>query len=189
MEVCNEKTDEELMGNVLVHREYFACLVSRYEKKLLRYVLRFMPGLQEEAIDLLQEVFIKVYVNANDFDPSLKFSSWIYRIAHNEAVSWLRKKKARPDTVVVDDEDIALLSVSEEMSSSLHETHLSRDTVERVLERMKEKHRTILILRFMEGKQYDEIADILKIPEGTVATNIHRAKKEFISLYTQHHAQ
>jgi RNA polymerase sigma-70 factor (ECF subfamily) len=147
-----------------------------------------MPGLREDADDLLQDIFIKVYVHARGFDPSLSFSSWIYRIAHNEAVSWLRRKKSRPETVELGEDEYVTFVERMEVAHDQREAHLAKDTVSRVLAKMSHKHRTVLVLRFLEGKTYEEIGDILTIPGGTVATLIHRAKKEFSSIYHTHHA-
>jgi RNA polymerase sigma-70 factor, ECF subfamily len=188
VEYCEGQTDEQLMERVAKEREVFACLIERYEDKLRRYMRRLMPGLGDDADDLLQEIFIKAYVNAHGFDTSLSFSSWIYRIAHNEAVSWLRKKTARPDTIDLGEDEFQTFVESIEDSSQRADSALTKDAVARVLADMDEKYRTVLVLKFLEGKNYEEIGDILTVPGGTVATLIHRAKKQFISIYTQHHA-
>ena len=182
-----ELTDEELMVRVVDERAAFDCLIGRYEAKLRRYLRRLMPGLREDTDDLLQEVFVKVYMHARGFDPSLKFSSWIYRIAHNEAVSWLRKKKVRPETVDLGEDECATFVASAELARDKRELWLTRDVVARVLARMSSRYRTVLLLRFLEGRSYEEIGDILAVPGGTVATLIHRAKKEFGSVYKTHH--
>ncbi|HCC04838.1 TPA: hypothetical protein DEP58_00850 [Patescibacteria group bacterium] len=174
------------MIRVSTEREAFACLVDRYEEKLLRYLKRIMPGLGEEAHDVLQEVFIKAYVNVQGFDTALSFSSWIYRIAHNEAINWLRKKKVRPDTVALGDDDFQTFAHSMEVSRGTHEYTLTKDAVARTLSHMPEKYYTVLVLHFLEGKSYEEISDILTTPSGTVATLIHRAKKQFSSMHEQH---
>lgn len=182
----NEQTDEEIIVRVPYDRDVFGYLIDRYEQPLRRYLKRIMPGLHEEADDLLQDIFIKVYTHARGFDPSLKFSSWVYRIAHNEAVSWLRKKKVRPSTVELGEDDFTTFVESIEVSHDTKEAHLAKDEVSRVLTHMSEKYRTVLVLRFLEGKSYEEIGDILAIPGGTVATLIHRAKKEFSTIYHTH---
>jgi RNA polymerase sigma-70 factor, ECF subfamily len=180
---CAQYTDEEIIARVPEDRELFGCIIERYEHKLRRYVRRLMPGLHDEVDDLLQDIFIKVYVYARGFDSTLKFSSWIYRIAHNEAVSWLRKKKTRPDTVALGDDEFATFVESVEVAHDGAESRLVKDEVMRVLARMSERYRMVLVLRFLEGKSYEEIGDILTIPGGTVATLIHRAKKEFSTLF------
>lgn len=183
MNICDGQTDEELLLRVVDDRAVFSCLIERYEAKLRRYLFRLMPGLGEEADDVLQDVFLKVYVNARGFDPALSFSSWIYRIAHNEAVSWLRKKKARPETVELGDDDFQTFVASVEEDRGTREQALTQDAVARTLAAMKEKYRTVLVLKFLEQKSYEEISDILRVPMGTVATLVHRAKKEFTGVY------
>jgi len=184
---CTGQTDEKIMIRVSTEREAFGCIVDRYEEKLLRYLRRIMPGLGEEAFDVLQEIFIKAYVNAQGFDTTLSFSSWIYRIAHNEAVNWLRKKKARPETIELGDDDFQTFTQSMEIAHGTHERALTKDAVTRTLSHMPEKYYTVLVLHFLEGKSYEEISDILTMPSGTVATLLHRAKKQFSSIHEQHH--
>jgi RNA polymerase sigma-70 factor, ECF subfamily len=183
----SQETDEQLILRVPTERDVFGHLIERYEEKLRRYLRRLMPGLREDADDVLQEIFVKVYVNARGFDASLKFSSWIYRIAHNEAVSWLRKKKSRPDTVELGEDECATFIETAELARDTKESRLTKDEVARALAEMSEKYRTVLVLRFLEGKSYEEMSDILSIPGGTVATLIHRAKKEFSNIYHVHH--
>jgi len=175
------------MNRVSSDREVFGCIVDRYEEKLLRYLKRVMPGLGEDAYDVLQEVFIKAYVNVHSFDTTLSFSSWIYRIAHNEAVNWLRKKKARPETIELGDDDFQTFAQSMEVADGTHEHALTKDAVTRTLSFMPEKYYTVLVLHFLEGKSYEEISDILTMPGGTVATLLHRAKKQFSSIHEKHH--
>jgi len=171
------------MERVVRDRVVFGCLIERYEAKLTRYLRRIMPGLGDDVDDVLQEIFVKAYVHANGFDTNLSFSSWIYRIAHNEAVSWLRRKKARPEPVELGDDDFQTFQESMQESSDSIERELAQDEVRRVLGVLPEKYRTVLVLRYLEGKSYGEVSDILAVPGGTVATLVHRAKKAFSSEY------
>ena len=93
-----EKTDAELVELALENQAYFSDIVYRYQTKLTYYIRRLSNFPDEEIEDILQDVFIKVYKNLNDFDQSLKFSSWIYRITHNEVISKYRKIK-QPDII------------------------------------------------------------------------------------------
>jgi RNA polymerase sigma-70 factor, ECF subfamily len=181
-----EQTDEQLLERSGEEREVFGYLIERYESRLRRYLRRLMPGLGSDADDVLQEVFIKAYVNSRSFDRALSFSSWIYRIAHNEAVSWLRKKKARPETVDLGDDDLHTFTLSIQDALVDAEQHYTKDAVHRVLVEMPQKYRAVLVLRFLEGRSYEEIGDILVIPGGTVATLVHRAKKIFSDMYIHH---
>jgi RNA polymerase sigma-70 factor, ECF subfamily len=179
-----EKTDEELVGLVLKNPDDFLYLARRYEEKLLRYIQRISGCAREDAEDVLQEIFIKVYRNLNDFDPSLKFSSWIYRIAHNQVVSSWRKKKARPEGSSTSlDGEISFFLKSELDIESEVDSVILKEAVKKSLGKLDEKYREVLVLRFFEGLDYSEIADVLKKPDGTVATLINRAKKKFKEIY------
>lgn len=176
----SEKTDEEIAVLALDKQVFFSYLIERYEKKLMSYVLRISNFSFEEAEDILQDVFIKVYKNLNDFDPDLKFSSWIYRIAHNQVVSAHRKKQARPQGISIeDDEDVFRRLAGKLDAWSEADSRLSKDSIEKVLDNLDVKYREVLVLRFFEEKDYREISDILKKPMGTVATLLNRAKAAF----------
>lgn len=175
-----KKTDSELVAMILENSELFGILVRRYEEKIFRYLMRifFMP--KEDAEDILQSIFLKVYRNLNDFDRDLKFSSWVYRIAHNEAISHFRKKKIRPHTVSIDDSPslVKHITSGENITCDL-EKNCTKEEIAKVLECLDEKYREVLVLKFLEDKDYQEISDILERPMGTVATLISRAKKQF----------
>ena len=93
----HQLTDEEIVVKTLQDKQFFGEIVDRYEAKLTRYIARLGVRNPEDQLDVLQEIFLKVYKNLNGFDRSLQFSSWIYRISHNEAISWYRKKNVRPE--------------------------------------------------------------------------------------------
>lgn len=175
----SQKSDEALVLLARTEPEHFGSLVARYEAKLRRYIRRLGVRDEEDQHDVLQEIFIKAYRNLNGFDTALSFSSWVYRIAHNEAVSWYRKLRVRPEGHLVDDGDalIALVHDSaDEPAEERFDAGLRKEEIGDALMLLDEKYRSILILRFFEHKEYEEISDILKIPIGTVGTLIHRAK-------------
>ena len=176
---CEDKKDEEIVILTLEDQDYYYCIVERYEKKLLRYVMRISSATQEDAEDILQEVFIKVYKNLNNFDTSLKFSSWIYRITHNQTISHHRKIKARPQIIDSDKSEIILEIIkSEDGTIKKIDNDILRKNIDKALAKINLKYREALILRFFEEKDYNEISDILQKPLGTVATLINRAKKK-----------
>jgi RNA polymerase sigma-70 factor (ECF subfamily) len=178
-DLCLLKTDEELVKMALENQDCFAYIVERYHKKLLAYIMRISGFSREDGEDVLQEVFIKIYVNLNSFDSNLKFSSWIYRIAHNEVINNYRKKKSRPQSAIdLDDEFINNLA-SDLKTDKMADAKFLKENVNRTLELMEPKYREVLVLRFWEDKDYKEISDILKKPMGTVATLISRAKNSF----------
>lgn len=173
-------TDEEIVSLVRREPAFFGHIVERYEEKLGRYITRLGVRLPEDRQDVLQEVFIKVYKNINAFNTNLSFSSWIYRIAHNEAINWYRKRNVRPEGHLVDDGETILgfLSNHEEGSEAQFDRSLNAKELGRALEQIDQKYQDVLILRFFEHKEYDEISDILQIPIGSVGTLIHRGKKQ-----------
>lgn len=184
MEEIGKKTDEELVVLVLENPDYFLYLVRRYEEKLSRYMTRISNLDKDGVEDILQEVFIKVYKNLNGFDTSLKFSSWIYRITHNEVISNYRKFKNKTTAIRFDSEGgefIKNIADDWDLEKELNLKDLKMD-IGLILEKMNLKYREVLILRFLEEKSYSEISDILKKPEGTVATLLNRAKKQFLEI-------
>jgi len=179
-ENCGEKTDEELVALTLKNQDFFSCIVERYEAKLTRYIRRISAATQEDAEDLLQEIFVKVYRNLYGFDPSLKFSSWIYRIAYNQVISQWRKTKSRPQVLKFEaDEDfLKFIAADEDLAGNI-ERKFTGEEVRDVISRLDGKYKEVLVLKFLEEKDYKEISDILRKPLGTVATLINRAKKQF----------
>lgn len=178
---CVTKTDNELVKLSLDNPDHFSCLTSRYESKLLHYIMRISKFRIEDAGDVLQDVFVKTYYNLNDFDENLKFSSWIYRIAHNQTVSEIRKKVVRP-TIPFEKEDIDKFEDVFDITREI-DNNFDREMIDKILSKMDEKYREVLILRFLDEKDYLEIADILKKPVSTVGNLILRGKKIFKEEY------
>lgn len=177
------KTDAELVQLSLLNSEIFGELIDRYEKKLSRYIRR-LSGLDIPSIeDILQEAFIKIYTNLNDYNPKFNFSSWAYRITHNETINYLRKNKKQIILPLeTDDEETKNLIDALESGISVSEEVSRKDMNEKIrsaINLLPEKYREILVLRYMEDLEYQEISDILRIPMGTVATNVNRAKEKF----------
>ena len=176
-------SDESLAKAALKNEAAFGTLIDRYDAKLRRYVRRLGVHRPEDQDDVLQEVFIKVYRNLNGFDETLSFSSWIYRITHNESISWYRKENVRPEGHLVSagDDIVGLLQSDSDSAESVLSRKFDTAALESALLGLDDKYREVLILRFFEYKEYDEISDILKIPIGSVGTLIHRAKKKLHS--------
>lgn len=178
-DIYGHMTDEEVVGMTLQDASFFEYIVTRYEAKLTRYLIRLGVRNKEDREDVLQEVFLKVYKNLNDFDTSLAFSSWIYRIAHNEAISAFRKRHVRPEghLVDVDDEHLYDIVGTEEKPDELFAKRVNSEVLRQAIDELPEKYRDVIVLRFFEHKEYEEISDILKIPVSTVGTLIHRGKR------------
>ena len=173
-------SDAEVVRMTLKDPNQYGLLVERYEAKLQRYITRLGVRVHDDQLDVLQEIFIKAYRNLNSFDTTLSFSSWIYRIAHNEAISFYRKKNVRPEGHLVGDgeEVLSFISSSLDTADVKFDKNINAEEVNKALALIDEKYRESLILRFFEHKEYDEISDILQIPIGSVGTLIHRGKKQ-----------
>jgi RNA polymerase sigma-70 factor (ECF subfamily) len=176
----HDMTDEEIVAIAVRESSFFGHIIDRYEAPLQRYVRRLGVKVTEDQEDVLQEIFIKVYRNLNSFDSSLKFSSWIYRIAHNEAISWFRKTNVRPEghLIAEGDEVLGLIKTSEDDAEQLFDETVNAEALKAGLAEIDEKYRVVLILRYFEHKEYEEISDILKIPIGSVGTLLHRGKRQ-----------
>lgn len=173
-------SDEALVSSTLTNSNDFGVLIERYEKKIQRYIYRLGIRNFEDQQDVLQEIFIKAYRNLNSFDTSLTFSSWLYRIAHNEAISWYRKHTSRPEGHLLADSDeiLGIIASKEEGPDLIFDQNLNADAVTKALTKIEDKYREVLVLRYFEHMEYNEISDILRIPPGSVGTLIHRGKKQ-----------
>lgn len=172
-----KKTDAELVKLAKLDSDNFGLIVTRYQEKLFRYVQRISYFKKEDVEDILQEVFIKVYRNLYDYDDSLKFSSWIYRIARNQTIDEIRKNTRNIQVLSLDKNDLGKLISS---TVNLEKEFLKKDLLDNALiaiQDLPQKYKEVLILRFLEEKTYEEIMDIIKKPKGTVATLIKRGKK------------
>jgi len=174
--------DRQLVEAALRDRQAYASLVRRYETVLGRYVKRLLGRHGQSAEDVLQDIFIKAYVNLNDYDRSRPFSPWIYRIAHNEAISFLRKRNAERQVIAGDDALLILDRVADgDDPDAAWQRSRTEGDVRKALSELDQRYRDVLVLRYLEEKSYDEIADILEMPPGTVATLINRGLKKLQS--------
>jgi RNA polymerase sigma-70 factor, ECF subfamily len=154
----------------------FAFLVSEYSPRISRYLSKFLYA-GEDVEDILQEVFIKAYINIQSFDSSQPFSPWIYRIAHNEAINFLKKKK--PKTFSLFDVDVLFPHpIAKEKSDTESERELIKKMLDSVLDKIDIKYKDVLLLYFYEDFSYKEIASTLQIPVTTVGVRISRGKKQ-----------
>lgn len=187
----DQATDEALAQSSLHDEDAFYLLMKRYEPVLLRYIHRMTQINREEAEDLLQDIFIKVYRNLNGFDINLKFSTWVYRIAHNEIISQYRKTRRDRLTFELDDERDETSSLVNFLSGTLNleAEYLNREKsteVAKALSELAPKYREILVLRYFEELSYEEISDILRKPPGSVATLLNRARERFKKIAQQY---
>ena len=181
------KTDQEVValakqGSEPAYRE----LIRRYERPVFSLIYRMVRN-RELAEDLSQETFIKVLNAVESYRPEFKFSSWVFKIANNSAIDHLRHREL--DTLSLEGSphadtpemiEATALQIGERAESALHEVEnreLGR-AIERAIDRLRPEYRACILLRHVEGRAYEEIAEILSLPLGTVKTYIHRARNE-----------
>ncbi|MFZ1074872.1 MAG: RNA polymerase sigma factor [Minisyncoccia bacterium] len=171
-----EKTDEELAALVQGNNEAaFGVLMSRYQPKMLRYGRKFLSE-NAPIEDVVQEVFIKTYQNIRSFDASRPFSPWIYRIAHNMFANTLRTDSRRP-FVTVNLDLFSAHTAYEIDPAGDEEREEMRALVESGLASLAPMYREILVLYYLEQLGYREIADVLRVPVGTVGIRLRRARE------------
>lgn len=173
----NSDTRDEELASLVQSGDIskFGMLVERYEQKLLRYGKKFLSS-KENIQDVVQEVFLKAYENIRSFDSSLKFSPWIYRIAHNAFVNILRKNSRNP-LQFVDFDTFISHPIYEDPVIEEKERAEIRKFLDKGLEKLSPNYREIIILYYLEEMSYKEIADILRIPTSTVGIRLRRARE------------
>lgn len=168
--------------------EAFEALIKGSEKKVFNIALR-MTGSHDDAMDLSQEVYIKVFKALSTFKEEASFFTWVYRIAYNTCVDEIRKKdkvkiisydneiETEDGELRVQIEDKALLPLEQV------EKKEEKERLKKAITKMSLNHREVLIMRDLQGMSYDEIAEIIKCPPGTVKSRINRARQELKSIY------
>jgi RNA polymerase sigma-70 factor (ECF subfamily) len=177
------ETDEKLVLSdeevaLLVQRgdkDKFALIMERYEKKLLRYGRKFLSD-KENVTDAVQEIFIKTYQGIKSFDSSQRFSPWIYRIAHNMFVNAIKKNSRNPVSFI-DFDTLVAHPTYEDTAPADREQKEMRVLIDKGLGGLPPNYREIIILYYLEELSYKEIADILRVPIGTVGIRLKRAKE------------
>ncbi len=184
-----EATDAEVVQASLDgDSRAFSELVRRYDQRLLNFVYRTI-GDRERGEDLIQETFVRVYRHLHRFDQSKKFSTWIYTIASNLAKNELRNRSRNPLVLFqtlkknwdADHRPLEWEDTQYKPDDLFRKRHL-RVQVEQAVSQLPEHHRIVFVLREMEGKTYEEIADITGCNLGTVKSRLNRARNNFASI-------
>ncbi|HYW11694.1 MAG TPA: sigma-70 family RNA polymerase sigma factor [Longimicrobium sp.] len=170
------------------NKRAFGELVERYQNRLLNFIYR-TTGDRERAEDLVQETFIRVYRHLHRFDQSKKFSTWIYTISSNLAKNELRNRSRNPlvlfQTLMknrdADERPLEWEDNTYRPDDLFRKRHL-KSQVDAAVDQLPEHHRTVFILREMEGKTYEEIAEITSTNLGTVKSRLNRARNSFAQL-------
>lgn len=181
----HEKTDQQLVAASLENPSHYGEIIERYRPALTRYIRRIGCSDNHATEDILQDVFISVYRNLNSYDTDLSFSSWIYRIAHNKTISFFRKSEHKNISLEDDDYTIIIYTAVTEEKKGIDTT--DKQLLNKALDTLPSHYREVLVLFYLEEKSYDTIADILQKPPGTIATLLHRAKKQLKDILTNYH--
>ena len=183
----SQHSDQDVVERARRGREdAYRELIRRYERPVFSLIYRLVRD-RERAEDLAQETFIKVLNAIDRYDPSYKFSSWIFKIAHNTALDDLRRKQ--PETLSIHGSPHA--STADELEATTL-TPVSGDEtpedftssreigghIEAAIGTLRAEYRTAILLCHVEGRPYEEVAQIMDVPLGTVKTYIHRARNE-----------
>jgi RNA polymerase sigma-70 factor, ECF subfamily len=184
-------SDQDVISYARKGRETaFRELIRRYERPVFSVIYRMVHD-RELAEDLAQETFIKVLNALDRYDPKYKFSSWIFKIAHNATLDQLRKKE--PETLSLDGSPHAATQDQADASSftavdttenpeQYTQSKQLGSEIEAAIEQLRPEYRAAIVLWHIEGRPYDEIAQIMGLPLGTVKTYIHRGRNELRGL-------
>lgn len=170
---CNFSDGEIVKFVIDGDKEKYSILIERYEAKLIRYA-QFLLKDYDNALDVVQEAFIKAYINLNSFNRSKSFSSWIYRITHNEAINFINKSKKSHSLSSLDkDEDEFYFE--NDFDEHLDKLFLKKE-VKKCIAKLDIKYQEVIVLFYFERLSYEQISDILHIPKSTVGVRANRAK-------------
>lgn len=180
--------DGELVQTAVAGRESsFEELVRRYQRPIAAYVYR-MVGDYDAALDLTQEVFIKVYNSLSRYRAEFKFSTWIYKIAHNAAIDHLRRHAVREQamTTSVDGDRREVMIESRRLTPEQEsERKERRSEIESVVQLLPASYRELIVLRHSHDLSYDEMAEVTGLPLGTVKNRLFRARETMRDLLVQ----
>ena len=176
--------DRQLIAECLGgQRDAFGLLVTRYQARLYNAAIRLVDN-PEDAADVVQDAFLNAFQSLHSFKGDAEFFTWLYRIAFNTAISLKRKKRATvsleaagPDGGIDPDDPSEYVKPGLALERSEDERQLQDAMV-----RLSHEHREVLVLKDIEGMRYEDIAEILKVPIGTIRSRLHRARLELREL-------
>ncbi len=175
-----ELSDGDIIAGTVAGRlDGFEELVRRYQRPITGYVFR-MVGDYESALDVTQEVFIKVYNSLHKYSSEYKFSTWLYRIAHNAAVDHLRRNSITPQSLEAENADGSFqIQIESRAASPEQDRERSewRTEIDSVVRTLPPAYRDLIMLRHGQDLSYDEIAEVTGLPLGTVKNRLFRARE------------
>ena len=179
-----EQLDDEKIIKLVQEgdQQAFAALFRRYRERIIHAAFAIVHS-QQDALEISQECFVRIYANIHKYQPGTHFFTWAYRIVKNLAIDRYRRKKIACEVEFDNDYQRNFSRPEEVLPPSLginpekvYARAELRDQIQKALDSLSEKHRTIIVLREVDGLQYDEIAQVLGIPEGTVMSRLFHAR-------------
>jgi RNA polymerase sigma-70 factor (ECF subfamily) len=181
-------TDVELIAKAISGREDgFEELVRRYQRPITNYVFRMLND-YDASLDVTQEVFIKVYNSLSRYSSEYKFSTWLYRIAHNAAIDFIRRRSPNEQSIETENKDGAYqLQIESPNPTPEQERERSewRTEIEAVVKCLPAVYRELILLRHSQDLSYDEIAEITNLPLGTVKNRLFRAREMMREIFIE----
>ncbi|HEY8563083.1 MAG TPA: sigma-70 family RNA polymerase sigma factor [Pyrinomonadaceae bacterium] len=181
-------TDVELIAKAISGREDgFEELVRRYQRPITNYVFRMLND-YDASLDVTQEVFIKVYNSLSRYSSEYKFSTWLYRIAHNAAIDYIRRRSPNEQSIETENKDGAFqLQIESPNPTPEQERERSewRTEIEAVVKCLPSVYRELILLRHAQDLSYDEIAEITNLPLGTVKNRLFRAREMMREIFIE----
>lgn len=173
--------DEELVSFIIKGKtELFSVIIDRYQSKVFSTVFHYTRD-QEEARDLTQEIFIKLYNNLKSYQSKASFSTWLYRIAVNRCIDWTRKKRLQTVSTIYDnsDDEIDIYDTIADGVGGPEEDIIKQENrayIRKVVEELPEIYKTVIILYYFEDFSPQEISEITDVPKRTIETRLYRGK-------------
>lgn len=161
----------------------FDVLYKRYNERLYYYFFRMLGFEHQVAEDFVQDLFVRIIDKPQRFDVRRKFSTWIFSIAHNMCKNEYRSREVRSIISTTENPDYY---IQEEDSKKDNKQHL--DTIFKILNQMDESHKTVFLLKYREGFSIEEISDITSLPQGTVKSRLHYARKKIQEKVSPNHS-
>ena len=188
LEKIKNLTDGELIVTAIAGREDgFEELVRRYQRPITNYVYRMLNN-YDAALDVTQEVFIKVYNSLARYSSEYKFSTWLYRIAHNAAIDYIRRNSVNQQSIEAENADGSYqlqLESPNPTPEQDRERSEWRTEIETVVKCLPTVYRDLILLRHAQDLSYDEIAEITNLPLGTVKNRLFRAREMMREIFVE----
>lgn len=181
-------TDGELIAKAIGGREDgFEELVRRYQRPITGYVYRMLNN-YDASLDVTQEVFIKVYNSLEKYSAEYKFSTWLYRIAHNAAIDWMRRNSVVQQSLEAENADGTYqlqIESAQPTPEQMRERSEWRREIESVVKCLPTVYRELILLRHAQDLSYDEIAEVMNLPLGTVKNRLFRAREMMREIFVE----